>query len=479
MRGSAGPWPWSTRPIPGRTQTLPAKRSIATSPAFATQRCQVLSTVPDRKRFRTRRRQPIRWAWTRWRPLHRAMPRSDPVRDALAVLGVDLAAKHEAVASSAEPVTQSRRPASAGGSAPVAKRTALGSGETGSFDGPDLPGDVPDIAATSIKVMRQETHFQPVAHEARRLLGMTAGAPGERTLPPTLAAAAKIARPQALQRASEDPPAIADRVTEAAGSNAPIALAADGSTLGGVGQQIADGIQRAMDAPADPATPRSTPSLDPAAPPAFAPAIRSIKLQLNPHSLGVVTIMLTGSDGDLRIHLEAERAETIGKVEQERGALSARLNGAGYAISELTVGRMGAADTQGRDGDPKDAAARQGGQTGGQHRRHRGRRCAGRRGTVRRPACRPSFRRARDSHERGGGIGREERRHQSGCIRRVVCRAVPARLSGGVGRRGDCASTRATFVIVGRCFPGRRAILSGCRKVDRSRLGVAPPFRPA
>ena len=79
-----------------------------------------------------------------------------------------------------------------------------------------------------------------------------------------------------------------------------------------------------------------------------------------------MTIVLTGSDGELRIHLEAERAETFGKVEQERGALSARLHGAGYAVSELTVGRMGTADTQGRDGDQRDAGARQGGQTGSQ-----------------------------------------------------------------------------------------------------------------
>jgi hypothetical protein len=298
-------------------------------------------------------------------PPQLATPRTDAARDALAVLGVDLTAKND-TASAAEPMTPSRRSPVAGGPAPATKRSAA-SGEAGPFDGPDLPGDAPDIAATPIKVMRQETHFQPIAHEARRLLGMAAGAPDDRVLPLTLAAAAKINRPQALQRASQDVPTAPDRLAETPGASAPAAsIAGDASTLGGIGQQIADGVQRAMAAPADPAAPRSAPNIDPEAPPAFAPAVRSIKLQLNPVSLGVVTIVLTGSDGELRIHLEAERAETFGKVEQERGALSARLHGAGYAVSELTVGRMGTADTQGRDGDQRDAAARQGGQAGSQ-----------------------------------------------------------------------------------------------------------------
>jgi len=293
-------------------------------------------------------------------------PRADAAREALAVLSVDLAAKNDTAASAAEPLTPSRRSPVAGGSAPAAKRPAAASGEAAALDGTELRGDVPDIAATPIRVMRQETHFQPIAHDARRLLGMAAGAPDDRMLPLTLAAAAKINRPQALQHAAQDMPTVPDRLVEATDASAPASIGPETSTLGGIGQQIADGVQRAMAAPADPAAPRSAPNIDPAAPPAFAPAIRSIKLQLNPVSLGVVTIVLTGSDGELRIHLEAERAETFGKVEQERGALTARLHGAGYAISELTVGRMGAADTQGRDGDQRDAAARQGGQAGGQ-----------------------------------------------------------------------------------------------------------------
>ena len=293
-------------------------------------------------------------------------PRSDLVRDALAVLGGDSMAKRDTAAAAADLMAPARRSSLAGASPAVAKRAEPASGEIAAFDGPDLPADSPDIGAIPIRVLRQETHFQPIAHEARRLLGMTAGAPDTRVLPPTLAAAAKIARPQALQRDSQDTPTVPELLAEAAAPLAQAAPAADGTALGTIGQQIADGVQRAMASPDEPTMSRPAPGADPAAAPAFAPALRSIKLQLNPVSLGVVTIVLTGSDGELRVHLEAERAETFGKVEQERGALSARLNGAGFAISELTVARMGGADGQGRDGDQRETGSRQGGQMGNQ-----------------------------------------------------------------------------------------------------------------
>jgi hypothetical protein len=293
-------------------------------------------------------------------------PRSDPVRDALAVLGGDLMAKRDTVAAAADLMMPARKSSPAGGTPSVAKRSEPAPGEMAVLDGPDLPGDGPDIGAIPIRVLRQETHFQPIAHEARRLLGMTAGPPDNRVLPLTFAAAAKIARPQALQRESLDMPVAPDRLVDAATAPAQASSVADGATLGPIGQQIADGVQRAIGSPSESATARPASGADPAAAPAFAPALRSIKLQLNPHSLGVVTIVLTGSDGELRVHLEAERAETFGKVEQERGALSARLNGAGFAISELTVARMGAADGQARGDDQREAAARQGGQMGGQ-----------------------------------------------------------------------------------------------------------------
>ena len=292
--------------------------------------------------------------------------RGDAARDALAVLGTDMMTKRDAAAPSAEVIAQSRRQAPVG-----ARSTDTVSGEPEKSDSPGLHGDAPDIGAIPIRVLRQETHFQPIAHEARRLLGMTAGAADERALPLSLAAAARINRPQALQQHSKEAPATPDGIADAAELLSPAALAlsptaADGAAPVSVGQQIADGVQRALESSTEPTAPRSVPGADPTAS-VFAPTLRTIKLQLNPHSLGMVTVVLTGSDGDLRIHLEAERAETFGKVEQERGVLSSRLNGAGYGITEVTVGRSAAADTQNRDGDQRESAARHGSQSGSPH----------------------------------------------------------------------------------------------------------------
>ena len=302
-----------------------------------------------------------------------AMPsteiRSDQARDALVVLSRDLTATRETMASSADLVAPLHRHSLAGGSAAATKRMDHENGDPDALVGSEQPDDVPDIGAIPIRVVRQETHFQPIAHESRRLLGMSAGAPDYRALPLSLAAAARFNRSQALQRDASEMSTASGRVVEAKTAPAPVSLAVDGAAIGSIGQQIADGVQRAMESPAEQATARSAPGTDPAAP-AFAPAVRSIKLQLNPHSLGVVTIVLTASDGDLRVHLEAERAETFGKVEQERGTLSARLNGAGYAVTELTVGRMSAGDAPTREGDQREA--RQGSQAeaqmGGQQR---------------------------------------------------------------------------------------------------------------
>jgi hypothetical protein len=295
-------------------------------------------------------------------------PRTDPARDALAVLGVGLPVKRDMGAAAVDLARPSRRQPLFGGPAPAAKRAEPVLGETGALGRSDPPGDVPDtIAATPVRVVRQETHFKPLAHEARRLLGMTAGAPDDRVLPLSLAAATQLTRPQSPLREPQDVPTVTDRLIEAAGTLAPASVAdQEAPTLGSLGQQLVDGVQRALSPPAETSTPRSVPVADPTAPPAYAPVLRSIKLQLNPVSLGVVTIVLTGSEGEMRVHLEAERAETFGRVEQERGAISARLNGAGYAITELTVGRMGVADTPGRDGDQREGGARQGGQTGAQ-----------------------------------------------------------------------------------------------------------------
>lgn len=285
-------------------------------------------------------------------------PQANAVRDALAALGVDRPTTPNATAAAGELMAQPRRSASLG-----APPLTGGGWNPKSGEKSDLPSEVPDIPVTEVKVARQETHFQPVGQEARRLLEMTAAA-DELAPPVSLAAAAKAGRPQAPERGQPDAPAAPARATEPSGTIVQPILGKDEAGFGTIAGQIADSFSRAVGPPsAGEATARAAPA-EPIARPEFAAPVRSIKLQLNPASLGMVTIVLTGGEGDMRVHVEAERAETLGKVEQERSALSARLNGAGYAISELTVGRMGSADAQMRDADQRDAAARQGGPSG-------------------------------------------------------------------------------------------------------------------
>lgn len=160
---------------------------------------------------------------------------------------------------------------------------------------------------------------------------------------------------------------MAARLSDAA-ATAAVAAAGEEPAAGTIGQQIADGVQRAMAAsPSSEANGTRPAPATGAIAGTFAPAVRTIKLQLNPLSLGTVTIVLTGRDSELSIKIEAERAETVSGVEQERGALTSRLAGAGYAISELTVARMGAASAEGdqRESGSRFASQQQGDGAGG------------------------------------------------------------------------------------------------------------------
>jgi flagellar hook-length control protein FliK len=130
-------------------------------------------------------------------------------------------------------------------------------------------------------------------------------------------------------------------------------------TSGSVGLQIADRVQQALSTPSEPGAPpppaRGT--AEPETRQTFSPALRTITLQLNPAALGAVTIVLSGTEEGLRIHLAAEQADTVGAVESDRAALSARLAGAGYSVTEITVARLAG---QAMEGDMRDQSFRQG-----------------------------------------------------------------------------------------------------------------------
>ena len=316
-------------------------------------------------------------------------PPATAALDALIALGANLSPKSDQIPS-ADELQAAIGGRIVGGQRPGAGRAdKVEAGEAAPLAGPDIEEQDP-VAILPVRVVREEKHFQPVGRAAQRVHEMTDAALDDRRMPATPATLPRMAEQGAAQR---EPTSTAARGAEAVAQvSGPIATNQE-PMPGSVGVQIADRVQQALGAPSEAESSPSQPlpsAHDPNAKPAFAPAIRTIKLQLNPVSLGAVTIMLTGGDDALRIHLEAELAEAVGQVEQDRGALSARLNGAGYAITELTVARLGgqAAETDFRDSGARNSA-QQGDGAGGSP-RDGGASFAGER-DGRRPGERQSF----------------------------------------------------------------------------------------
>jgi hypothetical protein len=293
---------------------------------------------------------------------HPRMRGGDPVGDALAVLGAGVTRKRAAVASSEGSAMHLRPTQLANGSTSVANRPVI-SGKGAGLSRADVPDAVPDGATFPIKVVGQETHFQPVADRPSRLALAIFAAQDDPVLPVRLAAATRIGGSKPLPGDVRGFPGFTMRMLEAAEPRLPMPRDVDERALTIIAQAIGEGVQRAVGAPAEAAVHQPAGNGDQAAA-VFSATLRSVKLQLNPHSLGVVTVILAARDGEVRVHLEVENAETFGKVEQSRGALSGRLADAGYPISELTIVRTGAVDGTGQDGGQGDAAAPGGGQTG-------------------------------------------------------------------------------------------------------------------
>ena len=296
----------------------------------------------------------------------------DAAREVLAALGVDMAARPERMVAGSEFGASLRLVAGMRGIDMDAHRA-------GGAREPDL-GDESEAEILTVRVVQQERHFKPAGVEMQRWQGAQSAAEGAQgTAMP--AADPKLVQPEAAVR---DRTAVAAAQARAAEPAAQVAqpMSATGEVMPGtVGVQIADRVQEALGKPSETAasSPPAGAVHDSESRQVFAPAIRILKLQLNPASLGTVTIVLSGNDDGLRIELAAELADTVTKVDNDRGALAARLNGAGYSVTEISVARLGG---QGTDSDARDQGARQGsaqeqfagnasreggGQFGGQH----------------------------------------------------------------------------------------------------------------
>jgi hypothetical protein len=288
-------------------------------------------------------------------------------QDVLAVLAAETMARPEPAAASPEVATLVRSPL-APGERPRARGGAPEARGKEAIDAAGMaPGMAPGLADAAeeiiqpVRVVSQETHFQPAGIEARRWQNVqrAEAAAGEAPAMPLPASEAKAVplQPAARERGAA---AVASSPPPDAAMPAPQPVSISGEIApGAVGFQIADRVQQALSAPSEPGAPAPAAggNAEPETRQIFAPALRTIKLQLNPAALGAVTIVLSGTDEGLRVHLTAELADTASVVENDRAALSARLAGAGYSATEITVARMAG---QGMDGDMRDSSPRQG-----------------------------------------------------------------------------------------------------------------------
>ncbi len=281
------------------------------------------------------------------------------VREVLAVLGAELTARPERTAAP-ELVVSVRKAATVRGGNDVAGslKDAAEMPDLGPDLGPNL-GDESEVEIVPVRVVRQEKHFQPAGVEARRWQIAQDSFEGARAMPMQMPAP-EAAKAEAVQRERPAIPTALARAPEAATPVvAPVPSMGD-LVPGTVGIQIADRVQQALSAPSEPAASSppagASPEIDTRQ--SFAPALRTIKLQLNPADLGAVTIVLSGNDEGLRIELSAELADTVSKVENDRNVLAARLSGAGYAVTDISVARFAGA---GPESDARDSGARHGG----------------------------------------------------------------------------------------------------------------------
>jgi flagellar hook-length control protein FliK len=149
-------------------------------------------------------------------------------------------------------------------------------------------------------------------------------------------------------------------------------------------QQIADTVIGALPNPSHPfdtsaatdagdagATPAATAAAGTGAPDSGASAItgpvKILNLQLEPPSLGTVTINLSLSDGGLNVQVAASQSSTMSLIDKDKDALSNQLRESGYSVAGVgvTLGLDGSnvANNGSATQDQMGQSAAQGGQT--------------------------------------------------------------------------------------------------------------------
>ena len=150
---------------------------------------------------------------------------------------------------------------------------------------------------------------------------------------------------------------IADAV---AGSVGPMLGMSSGSALPAAAAPTSDAIATA--ATADPAAVLAQPA---------SGAIKTLNLQLQPDSLGPVTIKLNLSDGGLAVQLEAVHRQTADLIGKDKQAITQSLSDSGYTVASLDVrvapqhGASLSGDGSAQQGQADPNAGQAGGQASG------------------------------------------------------------------------------------------------------------------
>ena len=263
----------------------------------------------------------------------------EAARDAMAALGLVFSGALNTPTSSADDAGMRSRDEAP--SRADRSRGIAGIGRATSVNSPTVPGQ------STISVIEQATHLGTavVGSDTRRTLNLDAGRFGE-IEPPSIGGAdaavtaseirphrpVVIDQPAASrpQAAKASPAAEIIAAVEAVASEANHALC----------DQVFEGITRAIETLDPPAT--ATELRATAAEPAFASRIpvRSLKLQLAPEALGLLTVSVVVRDATLRVQLDADRKSTAEIVGREKAILSDRLEVAGYNVEQLLVGQI-------------------------------------------------------------------------------------------------------------------------------------------
>ncbi|MCJ2090925.1 flagellar hook-length control protein FliK [Methylobacterium sp. J-072] len=98
---------------------------------------------------------------------------------------------------------------------------------------------------------------------------------------------------------------------------------------------------------------------DPAANAVPAGPLRTLKIQLRPEDLGVVTVEMRLSNGQLETHLRASQPETAALLHKDTALLTDLLSNSGYR-AEVSVGQAArSADAGGSGGSQQQASQQQ------------------------------------------------------------------------------------------------------------------------